>query len=80
LNPSKQYITSSNLLYYLAKNKNRAVSRSELLDKVWGFENYVETRATDDTIKRLRKKLSDSGSSLKIETVWGFGFKVNEEG
>lgn len=72
--------TEFNLLYYLAKNKNRAVSRSELLDKVWGFENYVETRATDDTIKRLRKKLSDSGSSLKIETVWGFGFKVNEEG
>jgi len=70
--------TEFNLLYYLAKNKNRAVSRSELLDKVWGFENYVETRATDDTIKRLRKKLSDSGSSLKI--VWGFGFKVNEEG
>jgi len=36
--------TEFNLLYYLAKNKNRAVSRSELLDKVWGFENYVETR------------------------------------
>lgn len=69
-----------NLLYYLAQNKNKAVSRSELLDKVWGFENFVETRATDDMIKRLRKKLSDSGSALKIETVWGFGFKVNEKG
>ncbi|HHV28171.1 response regulator transcription factor [Acetivibrio mesophilus] len=69
-----------NLLYYLAQNKNKAISRGELLDKVWGFENYVETRATDDMIKRVRKKLADSGSSLKIETVWGFGFKVDEKG
>lgn len=63
------------LLYYLAINMNRAVSRSELLDKVWGFENEVETRATDDMIKRIRKKLADSGSALKIDTVWGFGFR-----
>lgn len=64
------------LLHYLADNRNRAVSRSELLDKVWGFENEVETRATDDMIKRLRKKLSDAGSSLRIKTVWGFGFRL----
>lgn len=67
------------LLYYLANNKNRAVSRSELLDKVWGFENEVETRATDDMIKRIRKKLSDAGSALKIDTVWGFGFKIQDK-
>lgn len=66
-------------LNYLAENKNKAISRSELLDKIWGFENEVETRATDDMIKRIRKKLSDMGSSLKIETVWGFGFKVEEK-
>lgn len=64
------------LLHYLAVNKNRAISRGELLDKVWGFENEVETRATDDMIKRIRKKLADSGSELKIETVWGFGFRL----
>jgi len=64
------------LLYYLAVNSNRAVSRGELLDKVWGFENEVETRATDDMIKRIRKKLSDSGSVLKIDTIWGFGFRL----
>lgn len=64
------------LLYYLVKNKERAVSRSELLDKVWGFEDEVETRATDDMIKRIRKKLTDSGSKLKIDTVWGFGFRI----
>lgn len=67
------------LLYYLAVNKNRAVSRSELLDKIWGFENEVETRATDDMIKRIRKKLSDTGSELKIDTVWGFGFKIEDK-
>lgn len=68
------------LLYYLINNKNRAVSRSELLNKIWGFENQIETRATDDMIKRIRKKLSDSGSMLKIDTVWGFGFTIQEKG
>ncbi len=67
------------LLHYLVENKNKAVSRSELLDKIWGFENEVETRATDDMIKRIRKKLTDSGSALKIETVWGFGFKIEDK-
>jgi two-component system, OmpR family, response regulator len=67
------------LFYYLATNKNRAISRSELLDKIWGFENDVETRATDDMIKRIRKKLLDSGSLLKIDTVWGFGFKIQDK-
>ncbi|AYD39988.1 DNA-binding response regulator [Clostridium fermenticellae] len=66
------------LLSYLVLNKNRAVSRNELLDKIWGFEDEVETRATDDMIKRIRKKLSDIGSILKIRTVWGFGFKIDD--
>lgn len=66
-------------LYYLTINRNRAVSRSELLEKIWGFENDVETRATDDMIKRIRKKLSDAGSALKIDTVWGFGFKIEDK-
>lgn len=63
-------------LCYLADHKNMAISRGELLDKIWGFESEVETRATDDMIKRIRKKLADAGSILKIETVWGFGFKI----
>lgn len=66
------------LIHYLIQNKHRAVSRKELLDKVWGFENEVETRATDDMIKRIRKKLSFAGSSLKIETIWGYGFKIQD--
>lgn len=64
------------LLYYLLDNRDRAISRGELLDKIWGFEYEVETRATDDMIKRIRRKLSDANSKLKIETVWGFGFKI----
>lgn len=66
------------VLYYLAVNKNKAISRDELLDKIWGFKDTVETRATDDVVKRIRKKLSHAGSSLRIETVWGFGFKIQE--
>ena len=77
--PLNLTVMELSLLYYLIKNKNRAISRSELLDKVWGFENKVETRATDDMIKRIRKKLSDVGSELKIATIWGFGFTIKNE-
>ena len=78
-NPLNFTVMELSLLYYLVKNKNRAVSRSELLDKVWGFENKVETRATDDMIKRIRKKLSDAGSRLNIHTIWGFGFTLRDK-
>jgi DNA-binding response OmpR family regulator len=69
-----------NLLLYLIKNKNTAISRDELLNKIWGFDDDVETRATDDMIMRVRKKLSDAKSTLKIETVWGFGFRILDNG
>lgn len=65
-----------NLLTYLFKNKDRAISREELLNKVWGYDSEVETRAADDTVKRLRKKILDT--NVSIETVWGFGFRLKE--
>ncbi|MGG5460684.1 response regulator transcription factor [Clostridium sp. B9] len=65
-----------NLLVYMFENKDRAVSREELLNKVWGYESDVETRAVDDTVKRLRKKLNET--KVSIETVWGFGFRLKE--
>lgn len=68
-----------NLLLYLAKNQSSGVSREELLNKVWGFDSEVDTRATDDMIKRIRKKLLNAGSSLRIETIWGFGFKLSSD-
>jgi len=67
------------LLNYLIKNRNRAVSRAELLENVWGFDMEVTTRATDDMLKRIRKKLSDAGSILKIDTVRGFGFTIQNK-
>lgn len=63
-----------NLMQYLIFNKNRAVSREELLNRIWGFETETGTRATDDMIKRVRGKLLGAGSNLVIETIWGFGF------
>jgi len=68
-----------NLLVYLMENQNRAVSRDELLDKIWGFaaDTDIETRVADDTVKRLRKKLAET--NLIIDTVWGFGFRLKEK-
>jgi DNA-binding response OmpR family regulator len=66
-----------NLLLYLINNRDKGVSREELLNKVWGFDSEVDTRATDDMIKRIRKKLAGAGSNLKIETLWGFGFMIS---
>jgi two-component system OmpR family response regulator len=68
------------LLLYLAKRVNKGISREELLNRVWGYESEVDTRATDDMIKRIRKKLIDLGSVLKIETLWGFGFMISNKG
>ncbi|MCL1794190.1 MAG: response regulator transcription factor [Oscillospiraceae bacterium] len=66
-----------NLLVYLMENQSRAISRDELLDKIWGFESEIETRVADDTVKRLRKKLS--ATKLIVDTVWGFGFRLKEK-
>ncbi len=62
------------LLKYLIERSDQAVSRDELLENIWGFNTEIETRATDDTVRRLRKKLD--GSSVSIEAVWGFGFRL----
>lgn len=64
------------LMIYLMQNCERAVSREELLKNVWKFDFDADTRATDDVVKRLRKKLFAAGSNVRIESVWGFGFKI----
>ena len=68
--------TEYELLKYLILHAGQAVSREELLNQVWGFETAVETRATDDTVRRLRQKLGNSG--VVIEAVWGYGFRLTE--
>ena len=68
--------TEFELLKLLMQHQDKALSRDELLSQVWGYESDVETRVTDDTIKRLRKKLRQVESDVQIETVWGYGFKL----
>ncbi len=63
------------LLSYLIQHSDKAVSRAELLKNVWNFDFDADTRATDDLMKRLRKKLILS--EVMIESVWGFGFKLS---
>ena len=62
------------LLYLLMENHEIVFSREQLLDKVWGFEYYGETRTVDVHIARLRDKIQSAGVS--IETVWGIGYKL----
>ena len=73
-------VSEINLLAYFIENNERAIPREELLNRLWGFESDVETRAVDDTIKRLRKKLSTVKSNVMIEAVWGYGFRIKSEG
>lgn len=64
------------LLSLLFENCDRAVSREELLNSIWGYDDSVEMRATDDTVKRLRRKLAECRSNVLIQTVWGYGFRL----
>lgn len=68
--------TEYDVLKYLMQHAGQAVSREELLNTVWGFETAVETRATDDTVRRLRQKLD--GCGVRITAVWGYGFRLEE--
>lgn len=63
------------LLFYLASNPNRVYTRDQLLDEVWGFEYYGDSRTVDVHIKRLREKLQDVSSEWCLRTVWGVGYK-----
>lgn len=69
--------TEYEVLKYLMLHAGQAVSREDLLNQVWGFETAVETRATDDTVRRLRQKLD--GCGVTIAAVWGFGFRLEEK-
>ncbi len=67
-----------NLLEYFIINKNRALTREQLLQSVWGYDFIGETRAVDDMIKRLRKKLIHAGANRSISTLWGYGYKIED--
>ncbi|MBR4941420.1 MAG: response regulator transcription factor [Clostridia bacterium] len=63
------------LLFFLAKNANRVYTRDQLLDQVWGFEYFGDTRTVDVHVKRLREKLKNVSESWSLKTVWGVGYK-----
>ncbi len=71
--------TEFDFLRYMTEHKERAVSREELLKNLWQMNWQADTRATDDLVKRLRKKLRENHSSVRIETVWGFGFRLVDD-
>lgn len=63
------------LLYHLAKSPNRVYTRDQLLDEVWGFEYFGDSRTVDVHIKRLREKLEGLSDQWELKTVWGVGYK-----
>ncbi len=64
------------VLYFLASHQNRAFTREQLLEQVWGFDFFGDSRTVDVHIKRLREKLQDSEAlGWQIRTVWGVGYK-----
>ena len=63
------------LLFHLASNPNRVYTRDQLLDEVWGFEYYGDSRTIDVHVKRLREKLEGVSDKWALKTVWGVGYK-----
>lgn len=63
------------LIYHLASNPNRVFTRDQLLDEVWGFEYYGDSRTVDVHVKRLREKLDGVSEQWTLKTVWGVGYK-----
>lgn len=63
------------LLYHLAKNPNRVFTRDQLLDEIWGFKYFGDSRTVDVHIKRIREKLEGVSEKWAIKTVWGVGYK-----
>ena len=63
------------LLYHLASTPNRVYTRNQLLDEVWGFDYFGDSRTVDVHIKRLREKIEDVSDQWALKTVWGVGYK-----
>lgn len=67
------------LLYHLASSPNRVFTRNQLLDEVWGFDYFGDSRTVDVHVKRLREKLEDVSDKWCLKTVWGVGYKFEVE-
>ena len=65
-------------LNFMISNKNRVFTRDQLLKNIWDYQYIGDTRAVDDLVKRIRKKLDASETDFCIDTVWGYGYKVTD--
>ncbi|MBO2526565.1 MAG: DNA-binding response regulator [Clostridiales bacterium] len=68
------------LLYHLASTPNRVYTRNQLLDEVWGFDYFGDTRTVDVHVKRLREKLEGVSDKWELKTVWSVGYKFEVTG
>ena len=68
------------LLYHLAATPNRVYTRNQLLDEVWGFDYFGDSRTVDVHIKRLREKVENVSDQWALKTVWGVGYKFETAG
>ena len=68
------------LIYYLASNPDRVFTRDQLLDDVWGFDYYGDSRTVDVHIKRLRDKLKGVSDEWELRTIWSVGYKFETHG
>jgi DNA-binding response OmpR family regulator len=66
------------LLNLFLQNRNRAFSREQIIEKIWGYDYYGDSRQVDHIIKRLRKKMLQLNARCQIQTVWGFGYKIGD--
>ncbi|CAH2214891.1 response regulator transcription factor [Tepidibacter aestuarii] len=66
------------LITLLLNNLNIAFSREKIIEKIWGYDYIGDTRQVDDLIKRIRKKLLLNNSEVKIDTIWGYGYKITK--
>lgn len=78
--PVKYTRTELKMLSYMMKNPEKAYSRDELLNAIWGYDTKVETRVTDETLRRIRKQLSACESNVSVRTMWGFGYRIEVNG
>ena len=67
------------LLYFLAKNTNKVFTRDQLLDEIWGYEFFGDSRTVDVHIKRIREKLEGENRNWGLKTVWSVGYKFEVE-
>ena len=68
------------LLNFLASHPNRVFTRNQLLDDVWGFEYFGDSRTVDVHVKRLREKIDGVSDKWSLKTVWGVGYKFESTG